>query len=103
MLVFLCTIRREDNYDGLATVETLAEEFQGLMDIDTLNKCFEKLHNNGNEPCYLGKNYGSDDSYWLRPEGLEMIQKLYPDITLPPERKRFILTPERYNRLSLKS
>ncbi|MBY0405127.1 MAG: hypothetical protein K2X66_14600 [Cyanobacteria bacterium] len=75
MVAFFCRIRQSDGYPGYGSVETLAKSFPGL-DTVKLEGAFKSLHQKG----YLGND---NNSYWLRPEGLEIIKKLYPDINLP--------------------
>ncbi len=87
MVAFLCRKRPDENYPGYGTAATLAKDFPG-MNIEALSKGFEQLHNNASNPCYLGSD-DKEKSYWLRPIGEGMIEKLYPDITLPPKKERF--------------
>ncbi|MBY0402656.1 MAG: hypothetical protein K2X66_02070 [Cyanobacteria bacterium] len=77
MIAFLCRIRRNDNYYGRGSAETLAKKFPG-MDEKKLEKAFQALH----EYTYLGRDR-TTNSFWLRPLGLEMLQNLYPNVKLP--------------------
>jgi hypothetical protein len=86
MIAFLCRIRRDEDYPGMGTAEILAKDFPG-MNVEALKRGFEKLHL---PDYYLGKNHLTG-AYWLRPSGEEMLEKLYPDITLPNKKDRFIL------------
>jgi hypothetical protein len=85
MVAYLCRKRSDDRYPGFGTVETLAKDFPG-MNVETLRQGFDKLHESN---YYLGNDPFSKD-FWLRPIGEEMIQKVYPDVTLPKKEDRFI-------------
>ncbi|MBY0405126.1 MAG: hypothetical protein K2X66_14595 [Cyanobacteria bacterium] len=80
MTAFLCRKRDADGYPGYGSIETLAKAFPGL-EITKLEKSFRALL----EPVkYMGFDKDTSE-YWLRPEGLEMLKKVYPAISLPPE------------------
>jgi hypothetical protein len=97
MLSFLCTVRKEEHYKGYGTAETLAKCFPGL-NAGVLETVLDSLHANtysvGKKQYtlnYVGKNPYTQ-VYWLRPEGLEMLQNVYPDLKLPAPKDRFVFS-----------
>jgi hypothetical protein len=84
MIAFLCRIRKANDYPGFGSIETLVKGFPG-MDKTKLENAFKSLYHREN---YLGFHSRSAH-YWLRPNGLEILNKLYPAINLPPKEELF--------------
>lgn len=82
MIAYLCRISHKDNYPGYGSIETLEGIFRGL-ETDLLRQSFDQLHKPN---YYLGFN---GKAYWLRENGIRMIERLYPSVNLPPIEERF--------------
>jgi hypothetical protein len=89
VLAFLCRKNPEDGYSGSARIERLKGYFPNL-DVNALEQAFNQLHKHPN--CYLGKQdeSGFPIMYWLRRSGENMIERLYPEVAMPPLNVRHI-------------